>query len=92
LYHKSKVWIETINKGIIKIIYQIFDPSGESKANSKISANRKGKNIPIVIETWLNDKSVPEIYIGEIYFIINGVIELNNPAHIPWQNLTNKKI
>ena len=31
---------------------------------------------------------LPDISIGKIYFIINGINVLNNPEHIPWNNLT----
>ncbi len=32
---------------------------------------------------WLHVVNVPDNYIGESYFIINGAIELYKPAHIP---------
>ena len=41
---------------------------------------------------WINSAVkapiLPDISIGKIYFIINGINVLNNPEHIPENNLT----
>lgn len=34
----------------------------------------------------------PEIYIGENYFTVKGVIEQNKPTHIPWISLPMKSV
>ena len=41
---------------------------------------------------WLQLVKVPEISVGESYFMISGTKELNNPAHIPWTSLENSKV
>jgi hypothetical protein len=47
----------------------------------------KAKNTPKAIEIWLKLVRVPEIYLGESYFMIRGVRELYKPAQIPWISL-----
>ena len=43
--------------------------------------------IPIIILTDVKAPKLPEISIGRIYLIISGINVLNNPEHIPWNNL-----
>lgn len=41
------------------------------------------KNTPNAMKIWLKLVNVPDISLGDSYFIINGATELKNPAHIP---------
>jgi len=53
------------------------------KATDIISEKTNAKNTPTEMNIWLKLVIVPDISFGESYFIINGAVELNIPAHIP---------
>ena len=46
-------------------------------------------------KTAVKAPKLPDISMGKIYFMISGMNVLNNPEHIPWNNLAvrnNKKL
>lgn len=45
--------------------------------------------MPIVIKSCWKVPKNPESSKGENYLMINGIIALKSPAHIPWQTLSN---
>jgi len=47
---------------------------------SKKSENTNPNVAPQVMKIWWQLVNVPEISMGESYFIINGAIELSNPV------------
>lgn len=66
-----------INENPYKIVH--LNEGVVMKKSSK-SEKTNPKVAPHVMNIWWQLVNVPEISIGESYFIINGAIELNNPV------------
>ena len=81
------VWIVNVISGKAKMICQYSYPLGSPYIFESKNDKKQLTKIPIVMKSCWNVPKKPESSNGAVYFIKSGIIALNRPAHIPWQNL-----
>jgi hypothetical protein len=70
-------------KGSPNTTHQVLYPTGSFMINPIVRENVNAKNTPNEMQIWLKLVNVPDIYVGDNYFMINGAKPLENPTQIP---------